>query len=183
MHESWKLNLVPFENSYGRRGSLIQQGYLALGAGHLEQAALLMHQVLDIAGDDYTDRGTALLLLATLSYEWNHLSEAEQYIQQAYALNAETGNELLWLQSATLLARVLYARGEHTQAQDFLLHLSPALAQPRWYREIELWLAHFALASGDLVTAQRRLAGQQTIVQDETPLDIMREQEQLLAAR
>ena len=163
MHESWKLNLVPFENSYGRRGSLIQQGYLALGAGHLEQAALLMHQVLDIAGDDYTDRGTALLLLATLSYKWNRLSEAEQYIQQAYALNAETGNELLWLQSATLLARVLYARGEYTQAQDFLQHLAIALAHPRWYREIELWLAHFALASGDLVTAQRRLAGQQTI--------------------
>jgi LuxR family transcriptional regulator, maltose regulon positive regulatory protein len=183
MHEAWKLNPVPFENSYGRCGSLIQQGYLALGAGHLEQAALLMHQVLDIAGDDYTDRRTALLLLATLSYEWNRLSEAEQYIQQAYALNAETGNELLWLQSATLLARVLYARGEYTQAQDVLQHLEIALTHPRWYREIELWLAHFALASGDLVTAQRRLVGQQTIAQDETPLDIVREQEDLLAAR
>lgn len=131
---------IPFENSYARCGSLIQQGYLALGVGHLEQVALLMRQVLDIAGDDSTDRGTALLLLATLSYEWNHLAEAEQYIQQAYTLNAETGNELLWLQSATLLARVLYARGEHTQAQDVLQHLAVDLAQPRWYREIELWL-------------------------------------------
>jgi LuxR family maltose regulon positive regulatory protein len=183
MHEAWKLNPIPFENSYARSGSLIQQGYLALGAGHLEQAALLMRQVLDTARDESTDRGTALLLLATLSYEWNRLSEAEQYIQQAYALHAETGNELLWLQSATLLARVLYARGEHTQAQDFLQHLATALAQPRWYREIELWLAHFALVSGDLVTAQRRLAGQQTITQDETPVDIVREQEHLLAAR
>jgi LuxR family transcriptional regulator, maltose regulon positive regulatory protein len=183
MHEAWKLNPVPFENSYARCGSLIQQGYLALGAGHLEQAALLMRQVLDIAGDDSTDRGTALLLLATLSYELNHLSEAEQYIQQAYTLNAETGNELLWLQSATLRARVLYARGEPAQAQDFLQHLATILAQPRWSREIELWLAHFALASGDLVTAHRRLAEQQTIAQDEMPLDIVREQEQLLSAR
>jgi LuxR family maltose regulon positive regulatory protein len=183
MHKSWKLNPGPSENSDTRSGSLIQQGYLALGAGHLEQAALLMHQVLDIVGDNRTDRGTALLLLATLSYEWNRLSEAEQYIRQAYALHAETSNERLWLQSATLLARVLYARGEHTQAQDVLQHLATALAQPCWYREIELWLAHFALASGDLVTAQRRLAGQQTIAQDETPLDIVYEQEHVLAAR
>jgi LuxR family maltose regulon positive regulatory protein len=184
MHESRQLNPTPFEeNSYARSGSLIQQGYLALGAGHLEQAELLMRQVLDIARDDRTDRGTALLLLATLSYEWNRLLEAGQYIQQAYALYAETGNELLWLQSATLRARVLYARGEHTQAQDFLQHLATTLAQPRWNRELQLWLAHFALTSGDLVTAQRRLAGLHTIVQDETPLDIVREQEQLLTAR
>jgi LuxR family maltose regulon positive regulatory protein len=184
MHEAWKLNpLSSEEDSHARSGELIQQGYLAFGTGHLEQAALLMRQVLDTAEDDSTDRGTALLLLATISYEWNYLPEAEQYIQQAYALNAEVGNEQLWLQSATLLARVLYARGEHAQSQDFLQHLPPALIQPRWYREIELWLAHFALASGDLVTAQRRLAGQQTIAQDEPPLDIVHEQEQLLAAR
>ncbi len=184
MQESWKLNPVPLEeNSYVRSDALIQQGYLALGAGHLEQAALLMRQVLDIASDDRTDRGIALLLLATISYEWNRLEEAGQYIQQAYALNARTGNELLWLQSATMQARVLYARGEHTQAQDFLQHLAIALPQPRWNREIELWLAHFALASGDLVAAQRRLAGLQPIAQNEMPLDIVREQEQLLTAR
>jgi LuxR family maltose regulon positive regulatory protein len=184
MHESWKLNPVPFEKSDARRsGSLIQQGYLALGIGHLEQAALLLHQALDLVGDHLTDRGTALLGLATLSYEWNRLSEAEQYIRQAYTLHAKARNELLWLQSAQLLARVLYARGEHTQAQEVLQHLSPTLAHPRYSREVELWLAHFALASGDLVTAQRWFAGQQTIAQDEAPLDIVREQEQLLAAR
>ncbi|GHO79906.1 helix-turn-helix transcriptional regulator [Ktedonobacter sp. SOSP1-85] len=184
MHEARKLNPVSFEeNSYARRGSLIQQGYLALGAGHLEQAALLMRRVLDTAGNDRADRGTALIGLSTLSYEWNRLWEAEQYIQQAYALHAETGNELLWLQSAQLLARVLYARGEHTQAQELLQRLSSALAQPRYSREIELWLAHFALASGDLVTAQRRLAGLHIIAQNEPPLDIVREQEQLLTAR
>lgn len=184
MHESWKLNPVPFEKSDARRsGSLLQQGYLALGIGHLEQADLLLHQALDLVGDHLTDRGTALLGLATLSYEWNRLSEAEQYIRQAYALHAEAQNELLWLQSAQLLARVLYARGEHTQAREVLQHLPPTLAQPRYSREVELWLAYFALASGDLVTAQRWFAGQQTIVQDEAPLDIVREQEQLLAAR
>jgi LuxR family maltose regulon positive regulatory protein len=184
MHESWKLNPVPFEKSDARRsGSLIQQGYLALGIGHLEQADLLLHQALDLVGDHLTDRGTALLGLATLSYEWNRLAEAEQSIRQAYALHAEARNELLWLQSAMLLARVLYARGEHAQAQEVLLHLSPALAQPRYSREIELWLAHFALASGDLVTAQRRFVELQTMAQDETLLDIVREQEQLLAAR
>jgi LuxR family maltose regulon positive regulatory protein len=111
------------------------------------------------------------------------LSEAEQYIQQAYALHAEAGNEWLWFQSAQLLARVLSARGEHTQVQEVLQHLSSALAQPHYSREIELWLAHFALVSGDLITAQRRFAELQTIASDETPLDIVREQEQLLAAR
>jgi LuxR family transcriptional regulator, maltose regulon positive regulatory protein len=184
MHESWKLDPAPFEKSDARRsGSLLLQSYLALGVGHLEQAALLLRQVLDLAGENLTDRGTALFGLATLSYEWNRLSEAEQYIQQEYALHAETRNEWLWLQSATLHARVLYARGEHTQAQEVLQHLSPALAQPRYSRQIELWLAHFALASGDLVTAQRRLAGQHALTQDETPQDLMHEQEQLLAAR
>lgn len=69
VHEAWKLNPVPSERSYARRGALLQQGYLALGVGHLEQAALLMRQVLGSAGDDRTDQGTALLLLVTLSYE------------------------------------------------------------------------------------------------------------------
>jgi LuxR family maltose regulon positive regulatory protein len=184
MYESWKLNPVPFEKSDARRsGSLIQQGYLALGVGHLEQAALLLHQAIGLVGDNLTDRGMALLGLATISYECNHLSEAEHDVRQAYALHAEIRNELLWLQSATLLARVLYARGEHTQAQEVLQHLSPALAQPHSSREIERWLAHFALTSGDLVTAHRRFAGQQTIALDESPLDIMHEQEQLLTAR
>lgn len=183
LYEARKLNPVPAENSYARRAALLQQGYLELGAGHLAQADLLLHQVLDIAGDDRTDRGTALLGLSTLSYEGNRLSEAEQYVQQAYALHVEAGNEQLWLQSAILLARVLHARGEHTQAQEVLQHLSLDLAHPCWSHEIELWLAHFALASGDLVTAQRRLARLQTIAQEETPLDIVREHEQLLAAR
>jgi LuxR family maltose regulon positive regulatory protein len=184
MYESWKLNPVPFEKSDARRsGSLIQQGYLALGVGHLEQADLLLHQALDIAGDRLTDQGTTLLGLATLAYERNCLSEAEQYIQQVYALHAEARNELLWLQSATLLARVLFARGEHARAQEVLQHLSPALAQPCYAREIELWLVRFALASGDLVIAQRRFTGLQTTAQDEPFLDIVREQEQLLTAR
>ncbi len=184
MHEARKLNPVPADNSYARRGSLLQQSYLALGAGHLEQAALLLRQILDTAGDDHEDRGATLLLLATISYEWNRLEEAEQEVREAYDLHAEAGNERLWLQSATLLARVRYARGEPKEAQEVLQRLSPAFAHPRWSREIELWLAHFALTAGDLIAAERRLAGLQTLVQDdETPQDIVYEHEQLVTAR
>jgi LuxR family transcriptional regulator, maltose regulon positive regulatory protein len=183
LHHSWRLNPIAYENNYARSDLLVQQSYLAFGVGHLEQADLLLRQILDIASDDRTDRGMALLLLAALSYERNHLSEAELYIQQVYTLHTKTGNELLWLQSTTLLARVRYARGECTQAQDILQHLSPALTQPRWYREIELWLAHFAFSSGDIVTAQHILANLPAITEDEMPLDILHEHEQLLAAR
>ena len=90
----------------------------------------------------------------------------------------------LWLQSATLLARVLYAREEHKEAQEVLPLLAPVFAHPRWSREIEAWLAHFALTSGDFVAAERRLVGLQTFTQDEEmPLDMVREHEQLLTAR
>ncbi|QBD76717.1 hypothetical protein EPA93_12160 [Ktedonosporobacter rubrisoli] len=183
MHEAGKLKPVSYENSYTRSSSLVQQGYLALGAGHLEQATLLMQQVLDIAVDDRSDQGTALLLLATICYEWNRLAEAEQYIQQAYTVNTEAGDELLCLQSAILQARMLYARGEHAQALNYLQLLATGLAHPRFGREVELWLARFALASGDLLAAQRRLAGLRTLAQNDSPADIAREQEDLLAAR
>ena len=53
IHEARKLNPAPSQRSYARRGALIQQGYLTLGAGHLEQAALLLRQVLQCAFDPF----------------------------------------------------------------------------------------------------------------------------------
>jgi LuxR family maltose regulon positive regulatory protein len=153
MHAAY-IAYQPIDNSYGRRGALILQGHIALGQGKLGQAEALFRQVVETAGEDRADRGTACAGLATIAYERDELEVAERCAREAYALSEDLGHELLQVLATTIFARVLYARGERTPAQELLQRLAAALTQPRWIQEIEMWLAWFAHTSGDQAAAQ-----------------------------
>ncbi len=170
-------------NSYAIRAALFALGKVYLGQGKLHQAAEFFRQILDTAGDDRSDRGLALAGLATLSYEWNELTAAEQEAQEAYALSRDLGNELLLVLVAPTLARVLHARGLTVQAQDILQRLTAHLTQPGWQREFETYQAWLAFASGDLSTAQRWAASRQATSPDEALTEAELEREALLLAR
>jgi len=170
-------------NSYAMRAALFALGSVYLGQGKLHQAAELFRRVLETVGDDRLDRGLALAGLATLSYEWNELTAAEQEAQEAYALSQNLGDELLLVLLAPTLARVLHARGETAQAQDILRNLTAHLTQSRWQREIETYQAWLAIASGDLATVQRWAASRQATSPEEVLTEAELEREALLLAR
>jgi LuxR family maltose regulon positive regulatory protein len=169
------------DNSYARRGALLQQANLALGLGNLEQAGIILREVAEDASEDPTDQSAALHGLATISYEWNQLVVAEQQTQQAFAASQLIGYELLQIQTTILQARILYARGQSTQARELLQRFIITLTQTPWQREVELWLAQFALSDGDLITAQRWLGSHH--LSENIYLDTIREHEALLTAR
>ena len=90
-----RVSYAAIDNSYGQRGALILLGSVALGQGQLSRADTLFREVLDTAGEDRSDRGTALMEIAALCYERGQLAAAEQYAQEAHVLSAELGYELL----------------------------------------------------------------------------------------
>jgi LuxR family transcriptional regulator, maltose regulon positive regulatory protein len=170
-------------NSYAIRATLFALGNVYLGQGKLHRAAELFRQMLDTAGDDRSDRGAALAGLATLSYEWNELTAAEQEAKEAYALSRDLGNELLLVLVAPTLARILHARGQTAEAQDILQRLTAYLTQPRWQREIETYQAWLAFASGDLASVERWAASHQAASPEESLTEAELERETLLLAR
>ncbi len=175
---------VPGEvESVERRGLLMLRSYLALGQGHLQQAKILLQQMLDLAGKDDWGRRLALVGIATLSFEWNQLATAEQVAREAHTQSQEEGDALLQVLATIILARVLHARGDRSQAEALLHHLSTHLTQPRWLHEIELWLAWFAFTSRDWIAVQRWLATCQTASPNEERPEIVEERAALLTGR
>ncbi len=170
-------------NSYARRATQFILGQISLGEGKLYHASELFRCVLETAGNDRFDRGFALAGLATLAYEWNELTTAEQEAQDAYALSRDLGSELLLILVAPTLARVLYARGETAQARDILQRLPAHLTQPSWQREAETYRAWLAFASGDLASVEHWAASLRAALPEETPTEAEIEREALLLAR
>jgi LuxR family maltose regulon positive regulatory protein len=118
------------------------------------------------ASEDPLDKADALIGLATASYEWNELQEAEQRLLQALDLGKhhrdEIGNyhmeQFILVPASLVLARVLHARGEIEQAQELLNRLAVLTQERRWsylYREVLASQARLALATGDLTAVQR----------------------------
>jgi len=179
-------------NDYATRAAIFMLANIYLVQGELHQAALLYRQILAGAGEDITDQAGALIGLAELMLEWNDLDAAEQHVSQAldlirpYAsdLGEQRVDEDLLTPGSILQARLLYVRGQREQAQQ---RLSELIAQPH-YRELpplpgaaRLWLARFALAAGDQVTAQRWFASASQ--HDEVLAFFQRERLTLLQAR
>jgi LuxR family transcriptional regulator, maltose regulon positive regulatory protein len=76
-------------NIYGTRATLFTLGEVSARQGELRQAASLYRQVLTEAEEDPLDKGSALINLAALSYEWNELEAAEQQVSQALELGKQ----------------------------------------------------------------------------------------------
>jgi LuxR family transcriptional regulator, maltose regulon positive regulatory protein len=153
-------------NIYGTRATLFVLGEASARQGELHQAASLYRQVLAEAEEDPLDRGSALVNLASLSYEWNELETAEQQASQALELGkqhiGEVGKyhaeQLLQVPGSLVLARVLHARGENAQAQQLLQELMALTQERRWphlHREVLACQAQMSISAGDLAAAQR----------------------------
>src|SRR5258708_11872526 len=153
-------------NIYGTRATLFVLGEASTRQGELHQAASLYRQVLAEAGEDPLDRGSALVNVALLSYEWNELEAAEQQASQELELGKQYTGEVgkyhaeqsLQVPGSLVLARVLHARGENAQAQQVLQELIALTQERRWphlHREVLACQAQMSISVGDLAAAQR----------------------------
>jgi len=112
-------------------------GEICFARGELRRASSYYHQALDLADEDseifqhqfMTGTGDrepffvswAYHNLARLSYEWNELEAAQQYLSQARAFEEDPEPEIHVLTSGSLIrARLLYRCGEMVQAQSLL---------------------------------------------------------------
>src|SRR5260370_14095836 len=77
-------------NIYGTRATLFVLGEASTRRGEVHQAASLYRQVLAEAEEDALDRGSALVNLASLSYDWKELEGAQQHASHAPELGRES---------------------------------------------------------------------------------------------
>jgi LuxR family maltose regulon positive regulatory protein len=179
-------------NIYGTLSATFFLGEVYARQGKLGQAARLYRQVLAgisaevqhpiVRLEDF-DRGRALIGLGGLSYEWNDLDSAQQYLSQALDIGQRLPDEELQVRSSLLLARLLHTQGETDQAQE-LLEALVAQTSPRWpmlLREARAGQAWLSLAAGDLGAVQHWYT---TWAQPGTEVPpVLQEQEALIFAR
>jgi LuxR family transcriptional regulator, maltose regulon positive regulatory protein len=142
-------------NSYGLRATLLKLGDACVLGGELRQAAELYRAVHRSEGVELIDKGTALLGLAGLSYEWNALESAEYEAQAAYQLGVRLADEPLQVRAMLALVRVQHARGQTAPAQQQLYALIARIQHPLLLRATEAAQAQLALATGDLAAVER----------------------------
>src|SRR5437588_1767014 len=153
-------------NPFGMRAATLMLADSYAQQGELHQAARFYQQVLDQATEDPLDTATALIGLATLSYEWNNLQEAEQQVLQALDICKRHANDVgkyhaeqvILVPASLVFARVLHARGETDKARQLLQELVMLTQEHRWsylHREVLACQAHLPLVTADLAAAQR----------------------------
>jgi len=127
--------------------------------GDLYQAASSMRQMLAEARQqkDLDDICQAHLGLASLSYLWNELPEAEQQAREALRIGKQ-----LFLLSRRIGAQLLLVLIQHAQGQHNTARQCATLVQqlqeheaPQLYRELVFWQASLCFLDGDLSAVQR----------------------------
>jgi LuxR family maltose regulon positive regulatory protein len=169
-------------------------GEASFGKGDLHQAARYYSQVL-VRGTERQDlvqlqltreTGTkesfyerqALYGLAQLSYEWNDLEAASQYLQKSGELGRSPAEEVhLLVAGGLLLARLCYARGEIQQALEALTECEALVHSPQFLREIRACQARIELALGNQSPLEHWSA---TYMQHNEDLPFMRREEEAL---
>jgi LuxR family transcriptional regulator, maltose regulon positive regulatory protein len=148
---------------YSMHGATLMLGDIGWQQGRLHQAEQYYRQLLATAQENPVDQMAALLGLAQVSYEWDHLAEAEQSVAQVLALGRahldELGKyfvEVGFLFPAELLqARLYQARGKLLQAHQVLQkllafaqeHQLTILSRAAQAQQVELALASDSLMS------------------------------------
>ncbi len=148
-------------NSHAVRASRFLLCEVSLACGELHLAEQVYQQLYTDAenAQDLTDVGSALGFLAQLAYEWNNLEIARQQITLALELARRFSQEDVLARASLFLARLLYARGEASQAMQRLTALAAQMQhRPFLLRDIYAGQARLALASGDLVSAQQQIS-------------------------
>jgi LuxR family maltose regulon positive regulatory protein len=179
-------------NAFGARAATYLLGETYSWQGKPHSAARLYQQLFVEAREDPLDKAGALIGLATLSYEWNELQEAEQGLLDALELGNHHADEIgqyhmeqfILVPASLVLARVLHVRGEVEQAQQLLQKLAVLTQERRWlylHREVLACRARLWLATGDLAAVQRWST---TIAQSGEDIRLVQqEREELILAR
>jgi LuxR family transcriptional regulator, maltose regulon positive regulatory protein len=142
---------------YSVHGATFMLGEIGLQQGRLHQAEQYYRQLLVTAKENPVDQMAARLGMAKVSYEWNHLAEAEQSIAQVLELGKAHRDELgkyfvevgFLFPGSLLQARLYQARGNLLQAQQALQkllafaqeHQSTTLYRMALAQQVELSLA------------------------------------------
>ena len=177
---------------YSMHGAPLMLGEIGWQQGRLHRAEQYYRQLLASAQENPVDQMAARLGLAKVSYEWNHLEEAEQSVAQVLELGKvhldELGKyfvEVGFLFPASLLqARLSQARGNLLQAHQALQKLlvfAQAHQLTALYREALAQQIELALVSGSLPSVEDWQAISSP--PDETESAMRPEQEAMLCAR
>ena len=177
---------------YSVHGATFMLGEIGVQQGRLHQAEQYYRQLLVTAQENPVDQMAARLGLAKVSYEWNHLEEAEQSVAQVLELGKvhldELGKysvEVGFLFPASLLqARLSQARGNLLQAHQALQKLlvfAQAHQLTALYREALAQQIELALVSGSLPSVEDWQAISSP--PDEAESAMRPEQEAMLCAR
>jgi LuxR family maltose regulon positive regulatory protein len=173
-------------NRYFTRATINMLGEVCFEQGQLHQAAAYFRLVRTLAREreDLDDICHGLLGLAQLSFEWNDLQEAWSVAQEVFDLGQQIAQESHKAHAAITLARVQYARGQCTSAQQQLAALlarMQSLKSPLLYREVLAWQARLQLADGNHAAVQRWVTDRN---RHEAKLPMLyHEREELIVAR
>lgn len=146
------------------RSMLLLAGVCSSALGELHQAHAHYQLVLSAAREQ-EDReiiAQAFLGLATISFAWNKLSEAEQQVREALTFAREEDADQI-NNAAFQLALLAYARGQITSAQQQLAALLARLQVTATPQTAQLlptvlaWQARLLLETGELELALRLL--------------------------
>ena len=153
------------QNIYGLLDCLLMLGETAVQQGDLHEAEEIYRQVLArvegvpmTPGQAEIRKGRARLGQAIIAMEQNSLEEAEQAAEEASAFCKGLPKEDLLADLPIVLAQVKFALGRREEALEIL---NAHASRPRalsFFRFPRVWQIRFALANGDLVTAQRLAA-------------------------
>jgi LuxR family maltose regulon positive regulatory protein len=170
-------------------------GEICWQQGRLHQAAQYYRQLLATAQENPVDQMAAGLGLAKVSYEWNHLEEAEQSVAQVLEMGKAHRDELgtyfvevgVIFPGELLQARLSQARGHLVQAHQSmqkLLAFAEEHQLPPLYRTALVQQVELALASGSLTSLIAAEDWQViSLSPDDTTSTMQQEQEALLRAR
>ena len=180
---------------YSVHGATLMLGEICLQQGKLHQAEQYYRQLLATSQENPVDQIAARLGLAKVSYEWNHLAEAEQSVAQVLALGNAHLDELgtyfvevgVLFPGELLQARLSQARGNLVQAHQAVQkllafaqehQLSP-LSRTALAQQLELSLASSGLTSLTAIEDWQAASHQS----DDATSTMQQEQEDLLRAR
>ena len=124
--------------------------------GELHQAARIYAETLQNAcypnGQELPMADRLFAGLGSISYEWNHLEDADQHIQRCIELCKQWGNTNLLAKSYVMLAWLEQARSNLNKAQEAMraaeLMLIERRLSPRQSSLIQLALAHWWILQG-----------------------------------
>jgi LuxR family maltose regulon positive regulatory protein len=152
--------------------------------GQLHRATAVFQSVLDTIGQNpIWQRAEALTGLSKINQEWNNLTEAEDYLDQALELAQQTEREIYLSDVYYALAQLRVAQGNNEHALDAIrqaLDVARQFYHEDMIRLIKAYRARISVHQGDILTAVQ-WENEIQPASDQNPL--LHESETLVTAR